>query len=383
MLWVFEERFTPLRLFIVGLSGVGYLVLAPDGEVLTPLDLGLALFTIGFGFVGIWSPLIVVCGLSIAMAVANFFGAGNDSVPTVGLAWAMFELGARREGRQIWIGLAFGVAGTLINDYGELVEVALTVLYAAAAAVATPLLVGTYMRTLRELGRQASERSAQEIQRVRADERASIARELHDLVAHHVASIVLRVAVARNVLPLDDPRVRQVLDDVHATGSGALADLRRLVTVLRDPGAAQHVSFVDPEGLPVALRSAVDSSERIGLSVTADIDPAVAGLDARTALAVLRLTQEGLANVAKHAGTAARARLSVALEGGRVRFELEDSGGPGAGGGGNGAGNGGGHGLVGLRERVEVLGGELHAGPARSGYLLQARIPAQTGAVTA
>ena len=95
-------------------------------------------------------------------------------------------------------------------------------------------------------------------------------------------------------------------------------------------------------------------------------------LDARTALALLRLTQEGLANVAKHAGTSARVRLTIRLTEDRVQFELIDSGGSPSQ---NAVVQGGGHGLVGLRERMEVLGGTLEAGPADGGWRLAATIP--------
>jgi signal transduction histidine kinase len=158
---------------------------------------------------------------------------------------------------------------------------------------------------------------------------------------------------------------------VHATGSGALADLRKLVEVLRDPGSAQLTSFVDPQGLVVALDSAVERSRRLGLGVEADIDPGVVALDARTALAVLRLTQEGLANVAKHAGTAVAVRLRIRVDDGRVEFDMHDSGGHVV-----ALSEGDGHGLVGLRERVEILGGSLHAGPGDGGWHLKALVPA-------
>ena len=107
------------------------------------------------------------------------------------------------------------------------------------------------------------------------------------------------------------------------------------------------------------------------MRVEAELDPALADLDARTALALLRLTQEGLANVARHAGTAAQARLRIRRVGGAVEFELSDSGAP------NGLSGAvrPGHGLIGLRERVEVLGGRLQAGPAEHGWRLQASVP--------
>lgn len=375
MLWLgrlFEERFTAVRLTLVALSGVGYLTLAPGGPTMSAVDRYLAIAVLLYSFVGVWEPLASVAGLAAANAVGNLFGADDDVVPTVGLCWAIFELGARRPARQAWIGLLLGLAGSMLSDYDELIVDPLTVVYAAGAPVIGALLVGLHVRALGELNRQAAERAGQELARARAEERTAIARELHDLVAHHVASIVLRVAVARNVLQLPDPRVRQVLDDVHATGSGALGDLRRLVTLLRDPSPSlANTTFVDPDGLPLALRTAVDRSVGIGLDVRADIDPEIVRLDARTALAVLRLTQEGLANVAKHAGPAARARLSITMAGDRVEFDLRDCGGTST------AEVPSEHsGLVGLRERVEVLGGTFRAGPEGSGWRVTAQLPA-------
>jgi signal transduction histidine kinase len=374
MLWVgrlFEERYTFARVTMLNLSGVGYLVLSPDGRTVSSIDLAIAIFAFAFGYVHVRSPFSVVFGLSAVSAAGFFLGADNDMIPVVGLAWALVELGARRSGRQVWLGLALGIAGGLCSDYSEALARPFTALYTSITAVGMPLLFGLYIRSMGLLARQAADRATQELSRVRAQERTSIARELHDLVAHHVASIVLRVGVARNVLPLNDPRVSQVLDDVHATGTSALADLRRLVSVLRDPGSVRQPSFVDPEGLPVALSSAIQRSEQIGLTVEAEVDSEVVRLDSRTALAVLRLTQEGLANVAKHAGTSARARLAIRVGADQVEFDLQNLG--------NGVPEadvaGGGHGLIGLRERVEVLGGRLKAGPDGPGWRLQAQIP--------
>src|SRR6185312_8076369 len=117
-------------------------------------------------------------------------------------------------------------------------------------------------RTNRELGRQAVERALAEQRRresesraARADERSAIARELHDVVAHHVASMVLRVGVARHVLTDLDPRVDEVFDDVHGTGTAALAELRRLVAVLRNPDGVRGdaaLTAIEPSALPSA-----------------------------------------------------------------------------------------------------------------------------------
>jgi signal transduction histidine kinase len=259
-------------------------------------------------------------------------------------------------------------------------------LFGLAVVVGLPVLLGLVIRTTRELGRQAEERAVEEQRRresesraARADERSAIARELHDVVAHHVASMVLRIGVARHVLPDLDPRVGEVFDDVHGTGTAALADLRRLVAVLRNPDGVRSdaaLTAIDPSALPAALSGAVETARRAGLVVEAEVSPGAGSLDAVRGLAVLRLTQEALTNVAKHAGAGARARLHVDVVDGDVHWEVSDSGGtPGA----VAAADawGGGHGLTGMRERVEVLGGRLEAGPHGGGWRVSTVLPAE------
>jgi signal transduction histidine kinase len=210
----------------------------------------------------------------------------------------------------------------------------------------------------------------------RLAERTAVARELHDVVAHHVASIALRVAVARHVLPRTDPRVGEVLDDVHTAATTALTDLRQLVAVLRDPNAADAELgslLVQPQELPATLSAVVGRNTQSGLSVAAEIDPAIGSLDAVSGLVVLRLVQEGLTNVAKHAGPGALARLRVDLGADRTaRVELCDDGGAAAPG--RPAAEPG-HGLAGLRERLALVGGQLDAGPAGAGWRLAATVP--------
>ena len=124
----------------------------------------------------------------------------------------------------------------------------------------------------------------------------------------------------------------EVLDDVHATGTTALTDLRRLVEVLRDPDGVRDdaaITAIEPGSLPAALGAAVDTARRTGLTVEADIDEAVGTIDAVRGLAVLRLTQEALTNVAKHAGPTARARLRVTVDDDAVSWEVADEGGDG------------------------------------------------------
>ena len=121
--------------------------------------------------------------------------------------------------------------------------------------------------------------------------------------------MVLRVGVARHVLTDLDPRVGEVFDDVHGTGTAALGELRRLVAVLRDPDGVRGdaaLTAIEPSALPAAIGAAIDRARQAGITVEADLDPAIGSLDAVRGMAVLRLTQEALTNVAKHAGTSAR-----------------------------------------------------------------------------
>jgi signal transduction histidine kinase len=294
-----------------------------------------------------------------------------------------------RRPRTIWLGAAMLAAVDLVDSIGDPIRQFISGVWGLGVVVGVPLLLGLVIRTSRELARQAEERAAEQQRRLesesraaRADERSAIARELHDVVAHHVASMVLRVGVARHVLPDLDPQVGQVFDDVHGTGTAALADLRRLVAVLRDPDGVRGdpaLTAIDPSALPAALGAAVDRARQAGITVEADIDPVLGSLDGLRALAILRLSQEALTNVAKHAGASARARLTVAVAEGAVRWEVADNGGGGAA---APVPPGGGHGITGMRERVEVLGGDFAAGPTDAGWRVHATLPAPTGRTT-
>jgi signal transduction histidine kinase len=203
-----------------------------------------------------------------------------------------------------------------------------------------------------------------------AEERATIARELHDVVAHSLAVMIVQADGARYALGSDPEKTRQALNTVAATGRDALEDMRRLVGVLRGP------SDGDPERKKITLAeldTLVDGARRAGLTVELDnalpeqLPPAVE-------LAVYRIAQEGLTNVLRHAGPGAKVGLclqhgerlvtvSVVDDGGTPRTGLNPK-------------NAKGHGIPGMRERVAVHGGTLTAGPATpGGWALKAEIP--------
>jgi signal transduction histidine kinase len=384
---LFDARDTFVRILLLDLSGVGYLVFGTqEGRVPTTVQWALAVVAFATALALHRRPAANLVGqtalLAVALAVLD-----DPTINQVGAGWALLELAiaAPRVAHVGW-GALLLAAVYLADMIGDPLRRLPGQLFGLGVVVGLPALLGMVVRTTRELGRQAAETAAEEQRRresetraARAAERSAIARELHDVVAHHVASMVLRVGVARHVLPDLDPRVTEVFDDVHRTGAAALADLRRLVAVLRDPDAARGdaaLTAIEPSALPAALDGAVETARRSGLTVDADIAEAAGALDAVRGMAVLRLTQEALTNVAKHAGTSAHVRLTVAVAGEDVTWEVADDGGTAA----RSAAPapavpGGGHGLTGMRERVEVLGGRLDAGPYDGGWRVRTTLP--------
>ncbi|SCL14230.1 Signal transduction histidine kinase [Micromonospora nigra] len=381
---LFDVRDTLVRILLLDLTGVGYLLFGtPAGHPPTVPQWILAVVAFAVALALHRRPLANLAGQTALLAVAIVV-VDDTTIHQVGAGWALVELTVwARRPRVIWLAAGALATVALSDSIGVTVRQFAVGVLGLAVQVGLPLLLGMVIRTTRELSRQAEQRAREEQRRresdhraARADERSAIARELHDVVAHHVASMVLRVGVTRHVITDVDPRVGQVFDDVHSTGTAALADLRRLVAVLRDPDAVRGeatLTAIEPSAVPAALGAAVDRARQAGVTVEADVDAGVGSLDAVRGLAVLRLTQEALTNVVKHAGPAALARLSVSVVDGAVHWEVTD----------NGRGSvpapvppGGGHGITGMRERVDLLGGRLEVGPAGAGWRVATVLPA-------
>jgi signal transduction histidine kinase len=199
------------------------------------------------------------------------------------------------------------------------------------------------------------------------EERARIARELHDVVGHSVSVMTVQASAVRRLLRPDQEREREALLTVERTGREALAEMRRMVGVLRRPEEAPALA---PQPSLDQVERLVAQAREAGLPVELRIEgrprPLPAGLD----LTAYRLVQEGLTNSLKHA-RAGQAVVSVRYGETDIEVTVTDNG---RGGGGDGAI--GGHGLVGMRERVSVFGGELEAGPRPDGgFRLRARLP--------
>jgi signal transduction histidine kinase len=195
-----------------------------------------------------------------------------------------------------------------------------------------------------------------------ADERSRIARELHDVVAHAVSVMVLQVGAVRH--RMTDPDDAAALRSVEETGRSALGEMRLLLGALRredDETRAPQPGLEALDGLLEQVRGA-------GLPVSLEIDGERVELPGALDLSAYRIVQEGLTNTLKHAGArAASVRLSYSPE--ALGIEVRDDGA-------GGTPNGTGHGLLGIRERVRIYGGEMTAAsPPGGGFLLRARLP--------
>jgi len=200
-----------------------------------------------------------------------------------------------------------------------------------------------------------------------AEERARIARELHDIVAHAVSVMVLQVGAVRHKLPEELADESDALRGVEGAGRTALAEMRRLLAAMRDDG--DDLELGPQPGLD-SVASLVAEVERAGLPVALHVEGETVALPRAVELSAYRIVQEALTNALKHAH-ASRADVTLRYGPDELRIEVRDDGS-----GGGATSNGPGYGLVGVRERVKIYGGTMTAGTAPDGgFVLDARLP--------
>jgi signal transduction histidine kinase len=288
---------------------------------------------------------------------------------------AAYLLGNLRDSRQAWFGLAVTLGSAAILAYndpdhapGELVFI--PVLFAIGWLAGFALRERSEQAAAAEARAALAERERETAARIAvAEERARIARELHDIVAHAVSVMVLQIGAARHKLP-DSPET-EALQSAEQAGRTALTEMRRLLGAMRSDGE-------DPELAPqpglAALDSLVAEVGRAGLPVELHVEGEAFAVPRAIDLSAYRIVQEGLTNSLKHA-RASRADVTVGYDDGAVRIEVRDDGV------GATSTDGLGHGLVGVRERVKIYGGEMTAGPAPGGgFVLAARLPIERDA---
>ena len=279
---------------------------------------------------------------------------------------------------------AFGIAGSHWDFRSALTGAAIG--YASVAVIilsdrpdpegAVPVVALTAVswvigRALGERGRRAAdlEERAERLERAHgeavAGERATIARELHDVIAHSVSVMTVQAGAARLLLDEEPSRARESLLAVEATGRQALAEMRRLLGILRGD---EHAAGLSPQPGISDIGALVQHVRTAGLPVDVIVDGDPTALPPGVDLAAYRVVQEALTNALKHAG-AARAEVSIRYGEKALQLAITNDG--------RVPHNGRvGHGLVGMRERVILYGGEFQAGPrSEGGYAVQATLP--------
>ncbi|KOV20856.1 hypothetical protein ADK60_25360 [Streptomyces sp. XY431] len=288
---------------------------------------------------------------------------------------ALYTVADRAGERQRWTVLAVTVVANVVGTRSP--NGALFSLLTSVGA----FVFGCLVRELRRLAaveaeraREAGRRAASDAARAVAEERARIAREMHDILAHAVSLMVIQAEAGPLVVRGDPERAVKVFDTIADSGRDAMVQLRRVLGVLKEDGAVPELA---PQPRLAELPALAERVRRTGVRVELEVDDPAGPLPADVEAAGYRIVQEALTNTVKHAD-AARIEIRVVREGTELVVLVSDDG--------RGVrlrpdrtagGLSGGRGLVGIRERAAACGGRAEAGPGPEGrgFLVSARLP--------
>jgi signal transduction histidine kinase len=363
------DRLLALTL-VAGVAIQAWVAFGVEGDAIGPRDvLALALSLVLAGSLA-WrrrAPLVVL-GLAIAAAAASVDAPVDAPVAlVVALTVATYSVGANTAGRAAvlgGIGVGVLVVVAVAKDLGpdqDINDVAVP-----ALIFGVPWLAGVSLRSRREREAALQGLRAEHANAAVADERARIARDLHDAVAHSMGVIILQARGARRAFRTDPEAALEALDAIETTGTTALAEMRGLVGVLRDDG--QPMTLAPPPSLR-HVGSLLATVREAGLPVDLSIEGTPVGLPAGMDASAYRIVQEALTNALRHAGPAT---ANVVIRYGPDDLDLE-IGDTGVGARDYGAD---GHGLTGMRQRVSFHEGRLEVGPRPGGgFLVHASLP--------
>ncbi|GAA2207793.1 sensor histidine kinase [Nonomuraea monospora] len=328
-------------------------------------------------------PLSAMCAGLVPETLLNALGYGTGMSSLAGIV-LLYSVATYR-------GLAVSLAGLVLSlmtylagavsgparagGASEYVVTAL-VLVAVWGAGRSLRLRRAYLEELKDRAARLERAHAADTRAARAEERSRIARELHDVVAHHVSVMTVQAAAARRVLASDPDLAREALSAIENTGRLAMTEMRNIVGVLRTDTRADARAELGPQPGVRDLPALVEQMREAGLATRLRVEGEPAPLPAGVDLAAYRLVQEGLTNSLRHAGAGAEAVVTVRYEPYELDVRVEDDG--------VGAvqetGRPPGHGLVGIRERVALYGGILNIGPLPGGgFEVRARLPLKDG----
>lgn len=321
------------------------------------------------------APLAVVLAVTAISNAEVLLGVPNNApaVPVLAGVIAMYSLGARGSVRLIVLGGALALATTWLVLLTQPPVDATDFPFSATLTLA-PLVLGRALSTTRRAAGEAAERAERaerEGERAAAEavaeERQRIARELHDVVAHSISVMGVQAGAVRRLLPPGNDELEQTLRSVEETGRDALGEMRRLLGIVRggDAGA------LAPQPGLARLEELIADARQAGLTVEFRREGELAPLPPGPDLAAYRIVQEALTNVRRHA-QGARAEVVIHRTDRNVEITVTDDG-PGLDGRARPA-----HGIIGMRERAALYGGEVQLGDAPGGGLrLRARLPLQ------
>jgi len=318
-------------------------------------------------------PVLVIV-VQVLVSFLDVPGERRENWGVVAYVLAFWVMGAHNPLRTAIAGLVVALAGVVVVTLED-VRVPADEAFSVALVATLTWLAGTVLRQRSLHADEANERAAvlerdhQDTQAAVADERARIARELHDVVAHSVSVMTVQAGAARMLLNTDPQRAVAPLLAVEEAGRQTLAELRRLLGILRtDEGGTGLVPQPDIDDLPRLIETFRDAGLLVELVKRGDVRPVAPGLG----LAAYRIVQEALTNTLKHAG-AEHVLVTMDYGADQLRIEVRDDGRQPH----QAAGHGG-HGLTGMRERAAVYGGVLEAGPELSGgFAVRARLPVE------
>jgi signal transduction histidine kinase len=363
------------------------MVIAPIAIGTMPTGLALAVTLLTGVAVAVrrrW-PVATLVVVAAVILVQQFYGASLN-FGSLAAVIALFTVAAETPRRTSLVVLALLPAYLMVADLA----------YAAIHPTSTELLIGQFISAvvifgivwlagdsyrsrrarMRELEERADRLEREQAERARIavqNERAIIARELHDIVAHSVSVMVVQAGAARRIVDDQPDEARAAMASIETTGREALVEMRRLLGVLRsDAGPAPLEPQQGLAGIGTVIAGADRAGVVVELVIEGDPQPLPPGLD----LTAYRIVQEALTNTVKHAAPAhatVRIRyepdaldLDIVDDGSRTDAERDATGG---------------HGLIGMEERVRLYGGDFTAGPRQpAGFGIQVRLPLRAAA---
>jgi signal transduction histidine kinase len=321
------------------------------------------------------APLVPLVAGVIFIVVPRFHDLANSGVLAIGVMASLYSCGVSPRRATNVAGLAIGVASVLLTAWTSGPFSANDTLW-VALIVSAPWLTGRFVRRARERARLLENRNIRleteyesATARAAADERIRIARELHDVIAHALSLIVVQARGGRRMVKRERPAdALDAFDTVEQAAQQALDEMRRLLGMLRQNDG--ELVLTPPPSL-ARLPDLITQAAGAGLCADLVVQGEPRLLPPGIEVSAYRIVQEGLTNALRHSG-ASRAKVVVTYAADRIELQVLDEG----------AGRAGtttagpGHGLIGMRERVAIYGGDLQAGSRpEGGYALRARLP--------